>query len=176
MKITRKWLQDLVIQTGKSPDQVLRDLLSEYRKAECVALVVGVDRRNIYHAMKSYGISLAKGRKKTISDAALDCGMGVVDFLQMMADSGNKLTDIARELGVTHQAVIKAMRKHGITREDVRCVKWGGRKDTMAGHCREYGMSYADVQYARTEMGYSKTDSLDYAALCAESRMRRAAA
>ena len=43
----------------------------------------------------------------------------------------------------------------------------------MHGHCRWFGMTTtSDVQYARTEMGYSKQDSAGLAALCAESRMR----
>lgn len=174
MNIRHPWLRELVLETRKDPAQVLTDLLAECGKFEAVALKVKASYASVSTAMKSYGIRPVK-RFRQIADFAADACMTLPEYLQVLADSGKKLTTIADEHGLTHQAIIRAMQRHGITREDVRCIEWGGRSDTMAGHCRHYGMSYKDVQYARTEMGYSKLDSLDYAALCAESRMRRAA-
>lgn len=169
-----QWLRELVIATHKSPDVILRELLAECGKYQVIALKLGISYGAVATAMKSHGIQPPK-RYRYLSDFASDACMTLPEYLQVLADSGKKLTQIADEHGMTHQCILRAMQRHGITREDVRCIEWGGRSDTMAGHCRHYSMSYADVQYARTEMGYSKQDSLDYAALCAESRMRRAA-
>lgn len=174
MNIRHPWLRELVLETRKDPAQVLTDLLAECGKFEAVALKVKASYASVSTAMKSYGIRPVK-RFRQIADFAADACMTVPEYLQVLADSGKKLTQLADEHGISHQAIIRLMGKHGITREDVRSIEWGGRRDTMHGHCRWFGMSYKDVQYARTEMGYSKLDSLDYAALCAESRMRRAA-
>ena len=174
MNIRHPWLRELVLETRKDPAQVLTDLLAECGKFEAVALKVKASYASVSTAMKSYGIRPVK-RFRQIADFAADACMTVPEYLQVLADSGKKLTQLADEHGISHQAIIRLMGKHGITREDVRSIEWGGRRDTMHGHCRWFGMSYRTCSTHGRRWAYNKLDSLDYAALCAESRMRRAA-
>lgn len=162
-KTRRMWLVNLVIETGNPPDVVLRNLLEEYRKIDAIAAVVGVGPDAVSSALKSYGIKPIKNHR-SIAEVAESCGMTEVEMLEMFAKSGDKFTVIAAEIGVTHQAVIRAMRKHGIVKESCRAIEWRGVRDTMAGHCERHGISMKAVGYARQYKRMGKAEALEWAA------------
>ena len=67
-------------------------------------------------------------------------------MLRELASSEKTLLEIQAEIGVTYQAVLKAMKHRGIVWHDRRAYAYMGHPDTTPGHCNRHGYDYRKVK------------------------------
>ena len=104
------------------------------------------------------------GAGDIVARRAADLDMSPGDYLrQVLAECGNKFELVAITLSMSISGVVLAIKRYGVSKPDSRAFEYGGRTDTISGHCRRLGLSRASVQHYRVLNGISKQQAIEFA-------------
>lgn len=101
----------------------------------------------------------------TIARQAAQVGKTKQAFLADLCKRHVKLESLAEELGVSHVAVIRALKAVGIEWKNLRHFDYCGVTDNLTNHCRRYGIEPWRVFRSRDKLGITAYQALDLAVL-----------
>lgn len=87
-------------------------------------------------------------------------------ILEELAErNGYKLTLMAMEADVTYPWIIRLCKRYGYDKPPAKAFTYRGKTMSMAQHCRDYGLTLANVNaiyHRHKEQGRDKVWALDY--------------
>lgn len=97
------------------------------------------------------------------------------EFLLDLISGGEKLQSLGMGIGFDYRAIIDALKRHNIQRQDSRVFEFCGHIDFLQNHCARLGLSIYAVKIAKTRYGFSSVDALMHGLFCQERRHERSA-